>query len=159
MAKTGRNDPCRCGSRIKYKRCCLAKDQAAAAAIRPPESAPTPSAKKVFQEMRQAFRDAAGEWDEHLDEESNHVIDLINDGKLDEAELAAQALLEKYPDMIDGLERLGAVHKAKGNSKLAADYYRKALAHVNSHEGFGPGMGERYQREITELEAATPHDQ
>lgn len=27
--KTGRNDPCPCGSGKKYKRCCLAKDQAA----------------------------------------------------------------------------------------------------------------------------------
>ena len=29
MAKPGRNDPCSCGSGKKYKRCCLAKDQAA----------------------------------------------------------------------------------------------------------------------------------
>ena len=25
----GRNDPCRCGSGLKYKRCCLAKHEAA----------------------------------------------------------------------------------------------------------------------------------
>ena len=29
MPKTGRNDPCPCGSGKKYKHCCLAKDQAA----------------------------------------------------------------------------------------------------------------------------------
>ena len=29
MPKTGRNDPCPCGSGKKYKRCCLAQDQAA----------------------------------------------------------------------------------------------------------------------------------
>ena len=29
MRKTGRNDPCHCGSGQKYKRCCLLKDQAA----------------------------------------------------------------------------------------------------------------------------------
>jgi hypothetical protein len=28
--KLGRNDPCSCGSGVKYKRCCLANDQAEA---------------------------------------------------------------------------------------------------------------------------------
>ena len=28
--KVGRNDPCPCGSGKKYKKCCLAKDEAAA---------------------------------------------------------------------------------------------------------------------------------
>jgi hypothetical protein len=28
MAKPGRNDPCHCGSGNKYKKCCLAKDEA-----------------------------------------------------------------------------------------------------------------------------------
>lgn len=34
MPKTGRNDPCPCGSGKKYKRCCLEKDEAAASAAR-----------------------------------------------------------------------------------------------------------------------------
>ena len=29
MAKPGRNDPCPCGSGNKYKKCCLAKEEAA----------------------------------------------------------------------------------------------------------------------------------
>ena len=32
MAKAGRNDPCRCGSGKKYKRCCADKDAAASSA-------------------------------------------------------------------------------------------------------------------------------
>ena len=32
MAKPGRNDPCPCGSGNKYKKCCLAKDEAASLA-------------------------------------------------------------------------------------------------------------------------------
>jgi hypothetical protein len=28
MTKPGRNDPCHCGSGQKYKKCCLAKDEA-----------------------------------------------------------------------------------------------------------------------------------
>ena len=30
MAKPGRNDPCPCGSGDKYKKCCLAKEEAVA---------------------------------------------------------------------------------------------------------------------------------
>ena len=30
--KTGRNDPCPCGSGLKYKKCCASKDEAARAA-------------------------------------------------------------------------------------------------------------------------------
>src|SRR5215210_7573717 len=30
LMKVGRNDPCPCGSGKKYKKCCLAKDEAAA---------------------------------------------------------------------------------------------------------------------------------
>ncbi len=44
--KAGRNDPCPCGSGKKYKKCCLAKDQAAslsrAAVIPPPPSSVAP---------------------------------------------------------------------------------------------------------------------
>jgi hypothetical protein len=29
ILSTGRNDPCHCGSEIKYKRCCLATDEQA----------------------------------------------------------------------------------------------------------------------------------
>jgi hypothetical protein len=32
--RPGRNDPCHCGSGRKYKQCCLAKDEAEAAATR-----------------------------------------------------------------------------------------------------------------------------
>ncbi len=51
----GRNDPCHCGSGLKYKRCCLVKDEAAArqastaaaeAATANPETAPAPRPPK-----------------------------------------------------------------------------------------------------------------
>src|SRR6201989_1545871 len=37
---------------------------------------------------------------------SNAVLALIHDGKLDEAEAAARALLAQYPDVHDGWDRL-----------------------------------------------------
>ncbi|HEX5845101.1 MAG TPA: SEC-C metal-binding domain-containing protein [Rhodoplanes sp.] len=40
MAKPGRNDPCPCGSGNKYKKCCLAKDEAASLAQLGPSRKP-----------------------------------------------------------------------------------------------------------------------
>jgi len=37
--KLGRNDPCHCGSGNKYKKCCLAKDEAAVSAQMAAEAA------------------------------------------------------------------------------------------------------------------------
>jgi len=42
MAKIGRNDPCACGSGKKYKKCCMARDQAATLAERPVQPAAVP---------------------------------------------------------------------------------------------------------------------
>ena len=67
-------------------------------------------------------------WDDDgLDEASNRVVDLVHEGKLDEAEQAARDLLVRYPDVHDGFERLAMVYEARGDRKQAAEYYRKAL--------------------------------
>ena len=42
--KVGRNDPCHCGSGQKYKKCCLAKDDAARAAEVGAPAEPAPAA-------------------------------------------------------------------------------------------------------------------
>jgi tetratricopeptide (TPR) repeat protein len=121
MTTLGRNDPCPCGSGKKYKRCCLAKHEAAAverataaaqAAARLPPSEPG----------------GVVLWDDDgLDEASNHVVDLVHAGQLDEAEQAARDLLVRYPGVHDGFERLAMVYEARGDCKQAAEYYRKAL--------------------------------
>jgi tetratricopeptide (TPR) repeat protein len=73
-----------------------------------------------------------------LDNDSNRVIELLDAGRIDEAEAAAHELLRKYPEVPDGLERLGMVHEKRGDRKQAAAYYRKAAAFVEGHEGFDP---------------------
>jgi tetratricopeptide (TPR) repeat protein len=121
MAKIGRNDPCPCGSGQKYKRCCLPRDEAAAAA----------RATALAHETERFAPDAAE--DDGLDEASNVVIDLIDAGRLDEAEHAAQDLLKRYPEVHDGLERLAMVAVARGDRLSAAEYYRKAADFVHAH--------------------------
>ena len=63
-----------------------------------------------------------------LDEASNAVIDLLDAGQLDEAERAARELLERYPEVPDGHERLGMVYEARGDHPRAADCYPRRLS-------------------------------
>jgi tetratricopeptide (TPR) repeat protein len=97
---------------------------------------------------------AIGPDDEGLDEASNRVIDLIDAGRLDEAEQAAHDLLEQYPDVHDGLERLAMVYAARGDRPRAAEYYRKAAAFVHAHaDQYGPKIEIYLQKKVTEFES------
>jgi tetratricopeptide (TPR) repeat protein len=123
MAKIGRNDPCSCGSGKKYKRCCLAVDQAARTAAREPldpgfSRLPTIPTLDDYEE---------------LDRLSNRVPDLIDQGRLDEAEQVCQDLLHRFPDASDGIERLGHVYEVRGDLTTAAAHYRKAAAFIRDH--------------------------
>ena len=65
--------------------------------------------------MREAVAVATGEDDDDdLTTASNAVVDLVHAGRLDEAEKAARDLLQRYPDVHDGYDRLGMVYEARG---------------------------------------------
>lgn len=167
-AKPGRNDPCHCGSGNKYKKCCLAKDEAAERdrlvkpqaphdkprrdAVQRDES-PTASRLPVRElpaEMAAALLARAEEEDAYedaLDAASNSVVDLVRAGKLDEAEAAARDLLVRFPDVHDGWDRLGMVHEARGNSRQAADCYRKVIDFIRQHpDRYDAGMLEQFAK-------------
>jgi hypothetical protein len=151
MAKSGRNDPCPCGSGQKYKRCCLPRDEAAAAA----ERATADRAAMLPREAQRSASDAAIRVDDDgLDDASNGVIDLIAAERLDEAEHAAQDLLERYPEVHDGLERLAMVAAARGDRLRAAAYYRQAADFVHAHaDQYGPKMEVYLRARATEFGA------
>jgi tetratricopeptide (TPR) repeat protein len=142
MATIGRNDPCPCGSGQKYKRCCLPRDEAAAATER--AAAPTRDAAAATPPFEILSED------DGLDEASNVVIDLIDAGRLDEAEHAAQDLLERYPEVHDGLERVAMVAAARGNRARAAEYYRRAADFVHARPACYDAEMETYFREKVE---------
>jgi tetratricopeptide (TPR) repeat protein len=138
MAKPGRNDPCHCGSGKKYKKCCQPKEQAAEgeviakaqaaraerqAARRLEQKAAKAAALEHFHELADVHEEL-----EELTTASNAAVDLVNAGKLEEAEAAARDLIARYPEVHDGWDRLGMMYEAKGDNKAAADCYRKALA-------------------------------
>jgi hypothetical protein len=149
MAKIGRNDPCACGSGKKYKKCCMASDEAAALAERPARQAAVaarpPSLASYVQEH--------DELDE-LTEASNAVVDMVHTGNLDAAEQAAHDLLARFPDVHDGYDRLGMVCEARGDHRQAADYYRKAMTVIRDHpDNYDPGFETVFQKLVDRLEA------
>ena len=144
MAKLNRNAPCPCGSGNKYKRCCLPQDQEAAARRRV-EAAPEqpPSLPPIV-----AFDD------DNIDRLSNSVVDLITEGRLDEAEKACRRLKREFPDAIDWIERTGAVHEARGETDKAIDYYRQCLQYIDDNpDYFDEASKDWYRRSIKRLEA------
>ena len=154
MAKTGRNDPCPCGSGNKYKKCCLTKDEVAereqlAAAVQPPASPPHLSS--VAQEIARKL--AVHDDTDELVDASNAVVDLVHAGKLDEAEQAARDLLGQFPDEHDGYDRLGMVHEARGENRQAADCYRKVIDFIRQHPSrFDPGFEDVYTKLVNRLD-------
>jgi tetratricopeptide (TPR) repeat protein len=159
MPKPGRNDPCPCGSGQKYKRCCLEKDQAAeSAALK--AAAEARAAQAAQHEHDHLECDFCGEAlldeDDELTRDSNAVVDLVHEGKLEEAEKAARELLEHYPEVHDGYDRLGMIYEARGEKKQAADCYRKVIEFVKAHpDQYEPTFTVTFEQMIDELDPPT----
>lgn len=156
MAKTGRNDPCPCGSGRKYKVCCLKKDEdaererfkgaAAEAAAQAAEAAA--KTRRQTEATLQAL-----EHERDLADDSNAVIALVKAGKLDEAEQAARKLLVNYPEVHDGYDRLGMVYEARGQKHEAADCYRKVIEFVRDHpDQYDPEFANTFHRLVAKLD-------
>jgi len=171
MAKPGRNDPCHCGSGNKYKKCCLAKDEAAerdslvkaqarrdqpAVAHQHERAAPHRlQVRELKAEVAARLRMAEEEdaYEDELDAASNAVVQLIGAAKLDAAEAAARDLLVRFPDVHDGWDRLGMVHEARGDSRQAADCYRKVIDFIRQHpDDYDAGMLEQFAKLVEKLD-------
>ena len=119
----------------------MARDEAASAAQRQADA----------EELRATQKEV-----DELDAASNAVIDLIDAGRLDDAEQAARELLVRYPEVHDGHDRLGMVHEARGQLREAADCYRQALAFIRAHAGdYDPEMEQMYLNLIAKLDPPT----
>jgi tetratricopeptide (TPR) repeat protein len=152
MTKTGRNNPCPCGSGKKYKQCCLEKDEAAdrAAAATRPAKTPRPISRAMV------YPDFDDEDD--LTPASNAVVDLIHAGKLDEAEQAARDLLERFPEVSDGYDRLAMIYEARGDNKQAAAYYRKTIDIIREDPEHDPEFVAIFRRRVEKLDPSGTAD-
>ena len=157
MEKTGRNDPCPCGSGKKYKKCCLPKHEAEErlrAAGQQAEREERAAAHRLSLREARARMLAGVEDDiDQLPAASNAAAALVRAAKLDEAERAAQDLLERFPDVHDGWDRLGMVYEARGDNKKAADCYRKVIDFIRAHPGdYDEGFDEVFLKLVEKLE-------
>ncbi len=142
MAKIGRNQPCPCGSGKKYKRCCWGKDHRS--------TQPTTTSAIVSEPtvgMNWVVTD-----DDPLCRLSNRVVELVNAGRLDDAEQAWEELNSEFPDEIDSIERKAMLLEARGNHRDAASYYRRAAQYTRTHEGFESETTEYYDQQAARLE-------
>jgi tetratricopeptide (TPR) repeat protein len=121
MAKISRNAPCPCGSGKKYKKCCLLRKEAESLEQR----------KLLEKNPGKALVEV-----DDLDDLSNSVLDLIDSKKFEEAKSVCSELRERYPDQVDGIERMAMVYEASGDNQKAADYYLKAAEFMRSNLGF-----------------------
>ena len=163
MAKPGRNDPCPCGSGKKYKKCCLAKEEAAEreqlAEVEARRAERAAAQRLQLREARAAMvaRLSGAEADDELTIASNAAAALVRAGKLDEAEQAARDLLIRFPDVHDGWDRLGMVHEARGESKQAAECYRKVIELIRQHpDDYDAGFEDVFTKLIAKLEPPAP---
>lgn len=163
MPKTGRNDPCPCGSGKKYKHCCLEKDQADELAPAIAQRVALQAQKANQAAQRKDYQtellesQAALHESQALDAASNAVVDLVHAGRLDEAEQAARELLVRYPEVHDGYDRLGMVHEARGQFREAADCYRKVIEFTRANpEDYDAGFVDSFLELIVKLEASVP---
>jgi hypothetical protein len=134
MAKPGRNDPCLCGSGKKYKKCCLpnhdAEERLKLAAERLDRDQGEEPRRPDVHDLKEALADRLAQmWHAHGDDEiavaSHVVVELVQAGKLADADAAARDLIMRYPHEPDGWDCLGIVHEARGENRKAADCYRK----------------------------------
>ena len=86
-----------------------------------------------------------------LDDLSNSVVDAIEAKKYDQAEKLCQRLLNEYPEVVDGHERLAMLREAQGRFQEAADHYEKVLQMMKKNP---QGVDQETIQYITEL-----HDQ
>ena len=129
MTKTARNSPCPCGSGKKYKRCCLDKVKKTVIPNITPLSCPD-GKDRILQGQED------WNYDQNLCEWSNNSMDLIREGKLEEAEILAKKLLETFPELHDGWERMAMIYEEKKQYQKAEEYYIKADHIIISSDGY-----------------------
>ncbi|MBV9415186.1 MAG: SEC-C domain-containing protein [Solirubrobacterales bacterium] len=160
MDKTGRNDPCPCGSGKKYKKCCLptheAEQRQRAAEQQAERDKRTAEHRASLRAARATHIQALAGFEDEADElttASNAAVDLVRAGKLDEAERVARDLLERFPEVHDGWDRLGMVYEARGENRAAADCYRKVIAFIREHaDDYDPEFEDNFVKLVDKLD-------
>ena len=147
---TSRNALCPCGSGKKYKKCCLAQDEKAAAEAH----------RRNAEEKERRLLAEVAEHDEfmkyaiELEELSNRANDLTRSAQWAETEACCRELLERFPEEIDGHHRSYECCKAKGDLVGAKVHAEATLMMVESRDGFDPRFAAELKKDIARFEAS-----
>jgi tetratricopeptide (TPR) repeat protein len=166
--KIGRNDPCRCGSGKKYKRCCVAADEAPAVERARVAAAKAADFARHSAEInaRLRSRPAAARADAmdiaELENEiverarlAQRALDRMDAGRFDEAIEICDGLERDHPEEVDGIELRALLHEARGDTATAAQLYRRALDFTLPRDHFDEELRDSYRQHIRRLEALT----
>jgi tetratricopeptide (TPR) repeat protein len=153
-----RNAPCPCGSGKKYKKCCMAQDEKAAAEARHQRQ----ETETRQREKRRAEEADLVQYAAALDQLSNQANDHILAGQWDQAEACCRQLLERFPQQIDGHHRFYEYYKARADYPQAKAHAEATLAMVESQDGFDPDFSAEIKEDIAafdrHLQANPPLD-
>ena len=141
--KPGRNQPCHCGSGVKYKRCCLAKDEEAERQARETAGVEGATGTCLCPDCEQEVFDLSAD-----------AMDLIEAGRIDEAEPICRELCERFPELVEGPELLAGVYEDRGDRLGAAALYRRAaeVALIAPAGWIEPGVREHLLHKAEELD-------
>jgi len=143
-----RNVPCPCGSGKKYKKCCLAQDEKAAAEMREQRRAAEETERKR-QLAEKVELEAFDEYALALEELTNRANDHIRAGQWDEADACCRQLREQFPKEIDGDHRSYEYYKARGDFIRAKAHAEATLRFVERDaDGFDPELPTELKRDI-----------
>lgn len=89
-----------------------------------------------------------------LEQLSNSVVDLIEQGRIDDAVEACVELKRRYPDQMDWIFRTAEVLEANGEVGRAVEHYRQCIAFIGANpDEFDAESKEYYLSEIDRLES------
>ena len=166
--KIGRNDPCRCGSGKKYKRCCLPADEAPAVerarkAVAQ-DAAFARHSKEIHARLRRrglpigedALQTVIAELENEmheLDRLSMLATDLMTAGRFDEVTEICDRLERDHSEEVAGIELRARLHEARGDSATAVQLYRRALDFTLARDHFDDEIRADYRDHIARLDA------
>jgi hypothetical protein len=143
--------PARGAAANKYKKCCLAKEEAVARerlakaeARRAERAAETAAAYRLhLREVKAATRRASPA-PRTLTNSPSRTTPLPNSSVPASSTRPSRPprdLLLLFSDVHDGYDRLGMVYEARGENRQAADCYRKVIAFIREHpDDYEPGF-------------------
>jgi SEC-C motif len=169
--KIGRNDPCRCGSGKKYKRCCLAADETPAVErareVAVQEAVFARHTAEITALLRSrglprteaTLRSVATEIEnkaKEIERLCSLTLDEIDARRFDAASDLCDRLERDYPEEVAGLDLRAHLLEAQGDIAAAARTYRRALEFTLTRDYFDDELRNDLRDQITRLEALAP---